>query len=112
MAIDYCQGPINNGGEPETRDEYGSGFYCTPAQRDRLARVVMLILIVKFFQQALRLKYTDTQDLLFLAVGIVLMATALMLAVSLLRFSSSRVIQQSTFAAGNWRRWCGEQLKR
>jgi uncharacterized membrane protein YqhA len=47
--------------------------------KDRLARVVLLILIVKFFQQALRLKYNDTQDLLFLALGILLIGGALYL---------------------------------
>ncbi|GIK39730.1 MAG: hypothetical protein BroJett011_35630 [Chloroflexota bacterium] len=47
--------------------------------KDRLARVVLLILIVKFFQQAVQLKYTDTQDLLFLAVGIVLIGAAIYL---------------------------------
>ena len=45
VAMDFCQGPINNGGEPETRDEYGSGFYWAPAQRDRLARLVDVMLI-------------------------------------------------------------------
>ncbi|NJN96397.1 MAG: YqhA family protein [Anaerolineales bacterium] len=47
--------------------------------KDRLARVVLLILIVKFFQQALRLKYADTVDLLFLAIGIVLIGAAIFL---------------------------------
>lgn len=40
--------------------------------KDRLARVILLILAVKFLQQALKLKYESTQDLLFLAVGIIL----------------------------------------
>lgn len=39
-AIDFAQGPINNGGEPEARDTRRAGFYLTPAQRDRLARLV------------------------------------------------------------------------
>jgi len=47
--------------------------------KDRLARVVLLILIVKFFQQAVRLKYDDTQDILFLAIGILLIGGALYL---------------------------------
>lgn len=47
--------------------------------KDRLARVVLLILIVKFFQLALRMKYTETQDLLFLAGGILLIGGALYL---------------------------------
>lgn len=45
LAMDFCQGPINNGGEPETRDEYRSGFYLTPAQRDRLARIVDVMIV-------------------------------------------------------------------
>jgi hypothetical protein len=45
VAVDFCQGPINNGGEPEMRDEYGSGFFLTPGQRDRLARMVDVSLI-------------------------------------------------------------------
>ena len=40
--------------------------------KDRLARVILLILAVKFLQQALKLKYESTTDLLFLALGIVL----------------------------------------
>jgi len=40
VAVEFSQGPINNGGEPETRDEYGSGFYWRPDQRDRLAKLV------------------------------------------------------------------------
>lgn len=45
VAVDFCQGPVNNGGEPEARDEYQSGFYWTPAQRDRLSRLVDVLLI-------------------------------------------------------------------
>lgn len=45
VAVEFSQGPINNGGEPETRDEYGSGFYWTPAQRDRLAKLVDVYII-------------------------------------------------------------------
>ncbi|MBM3859093.1 MAG: hypothetical protein FJ395_05520 [Verrucomicrobia bacterium] len=45
VAVDFCQGPINNGGEPETRDQYRSGFHLTPVQRDRLARLVDVSLI-------------------------------------------------------------------
>jgi L-ascorbate metabolism protein UlaG (beta-lactamase superfamily) len=45
VAVDFCQGPINNGDEPEKRDEYRSGFYLRPDQRDRLARQVDVFLI-------------------------------------------------------------------
>jgi L-ascorbate metabolism protein UlaG (beta-lactamase superfamily) len=45
VAVDFCQGPVNNAGEPEKRDEYGSGFYLRPDQRNRLARQVDVFLI-------------------------------------------------------------------
>lgn len=45
VAVDFAQGPINNGGEPELRDARRTGFYMTPAQRDRLARQVDVSLI-------------------------------------------------------------------
>lgn len=47
--------------------------------KDRLANVILLILIVKFFQQALTQKYQSVVDLLLLAVGVALIATALYL---------------------------------
>ncbi len=47
--------------------------------KNRLANVIILILIVKFFQQALNLKYTSTLDLLHLAIGLILLAGALYL---------------------------------
>ncbi len=37
--------------------------------KDRLANVILLILAVKFFQQALSLKYETVNDLLLLAIG-------------------------------------------
>lgn len=40
VAVDFCQGPVNNAGEPEQRDEERTGFYLTPGQRDRLAHLV------------------------------------------------------------------------
>jgi uncharacterized membrane protein YqhA len=45
--------------------------------KNRLANVILLILIVKFFQQALNLKYKETVDLLYLAVSVILIAGAL-----------------------------------
>jgi uncharacterized membrane protein YqhA len=47
--------------------------------KNRLAAVVLLILIVKFAQIAIRLKYQSPQDLLFLAIGIALIGGALFL---------------------------------
>lgn len=47
--------------------------------KDRLARVVLLILVVKFLQSALALKYQSAVDLLLLAVGIALVGLAVYL---------------------------------
>ncbi len=47
--------------------------------KDRLAKVILLMLVVKFFQYALELKYSNPLELLYLAVGIVLVAGALYL---------------------------------
>ena len=46
--------------------------------KDRLAKVVLLILVVKFFEYALALKITAALDLLWLALGIALIAAALL----------------------------------
>ncbi|MCU0496370.1 MAG: YqhA family protein [Anaerolineae bacterium] len=47
--------------------------------KDRLANVILLILIVKFFQQALKIKYENTTDLILLALAVVMIAGALYL---------------------------------
>jgi uncharacterized membrane protein YqhA len=47
--------------------------------KDRLAKVVLLILIVKFFEQVLSLTFETPLELLYLAVGIALVAGALFL---------------------------------
>lgn len=47
--------------------------------KDRLANVILLIVIVKFFQQTLLLKFSTAADLLSLAIGIILIAGALFL---------------------------------
>lgn len=47
--------------------------------KDRLSNVILLIVIVKFFQQSLAMKYTNTSDLLILALGVALIAGALYL---------------------------------
>ncbi len=47
--------------------------------KGRLASVVLLILVVKFFQQALRLKYESPLDLLYLGLGILFVGGALFL---------------------------------
>ena len=45
VALDFCQGPVNNGAEPEEADPYESGFYMTPSQRDRLAELIDVAVI-------------------------------------------------------------------
>ena len=47
--------------------------------KDRLAKVVLLILVVKFFEYALALKINSALDLLWLGLGIALVAAAVLL---------------------------------
>lgn len=47
--------------------------------KDRLAKVVLLILVVKFFEHALRMKFAAALDLLYLAIGILLISAAIYL---------------------------------
>jgi uncharacterized membrane protein YqhA len=47
--------------------------------KDRLAKVVLLILVVKFFKHALHLSFSLPVDLLYLSIGIALIAGALYL---------------------------------
>jgi uncharacterized membrane protein YqhA len=48
--------------------------------KDRLVGVVLVILVVKFFQQALKMTYETPTDLLLLAAGIAAVGAALFLA--------------------------------
>ena len=47
--------------------------------KDRLAKVVVLILVITFFQQALAMSFASARDLLFLALGTLLVGGALYL---------------------------------
>ncbi len=47
--------------------------------KERLAKLVLLILVVKFFEYAMHLHYDTTLDLLYLAIGILLISGALYL---------------------------------
>jgi uncharacterized membrane protein YqhA len=47
--------------------------------KDRLAKVVLLILVVKFFEYALQLHFQTPLDLLYLAVGVLLVSAAIYL---------------------------------
>lgn len=47
--------------------------------KDRLAKVVLLILVVKFFQHAQRMTFSTPMDLVQLSIGVVLIAAALYL---------------------------------
>lgn len=61
--------------------------------KDRLANVILVILIVKFFQQALKMHYDVPMDLFFLAGGVVLIGGALYLS------SRSKVAKNGSKAA-------------
>lgn len=45
--------------------------------KNRLAKIILLVLVVKFFQQALDTKYGSPLDLLYLALGTLLVGAAL-----------------------------------
>jgi uncharacterized membrane protein YqhA len=47
--------------------------------KDRLAKVVLLVLVVKFFEHGLRMDFSGALDLLYLAVGIALIGVAITL---------------------------------
>ena len=47
--------------------------------KDRVAKLVLLVLMIEFFQQALQLKYVGAVDLLSLALSILLIAAAFFL---------------------------------
>lgn len=47
--------------------------------KDRLAKAVLLVLIVEFFQYALQLSFNSALDLLYLAIGILFIAGAIYL---------------------------------
>ena len=47
--------------------------------KERLGRVVLLALVIEFFQQSLRLDYARPIDLLYMALGILLVGAALYL---------------------------------
>jgi len=47
--------------------------------KDRIAKLILLVLIIEFFQYALKLEYATPLDLLYLAVGILFIGGALFL---------------------------------
>ena len=47
--------------------------------KDRIAKLILLVLIIEFFQYALKLKYTNPLDLLYLAIGVLFIGGALYL---------------------------------
>lgn len=47
--------------------------------KDRIAKLVLLVLIIEFFQYALKLKYATPLDLLYLAIGVLFIGGALYL---------------------------------
>lgn len=47
--------------------------------KDRIAKLILLVLIIEFFQYALKLTYANTLDLLYLSIGILFIGGALYL---------------------------------
>ena len=47
--------------------------------KEKIARLVIVILVIEFFQRALRVPYAQAQDLLYLAIGILLVSGAIYL---------------------------------
>src|ERR671916_1716959 len=47
--------------------------------KEKVARLVIVVLVIEFFQRALRVPYEQAQDLLFLAIGILLVSAAVYL---------------------------------
>jgi uncharacterized membrane protein YqhA len=47
--------------------------------KDRIAKLILLVLIIEFFKYALKLKYTSPLDLLYLAIGLLFIGGALYL---------------------------------
>ena len=47
--------------------------------KDRIAKLILLVLIIEFFQYALKLTYATPLDLMYLAVGVLLIGGALYL---------------------------------
>ncbi|MGE3537440.1 MAG: YqhA family protein [Candidatus Tectimicrobiota bacterium] len=44
--------------------------------KDRIAKLILLVLVIEFFQHALELSYTTPIDLLYLAIGVLLISGA------------------------------------
>jgi uncharacterized membrane protein YqhA len=47
--------------------------------KDRLAKLILLVLVIEFFQYALKLKFSSPVDLVYLAVGVLCLGGALYL---------------------------------
>ena len=47
--------------------------------KEKVARLVIVVLVIEFFQRALRVSYEQAQDLLYLAIGILLVSGAIYL---------------------------------
>lgn len=47
--------------------------------KDRLAKLILLVLVIEFFQYALKLKFASPADLVYLAVGVLCIGAALYL---------------------------------
>jgi len=64
------------------RDENGSGIlivHSLDELKEKLAKVILMVLIVVFFKHAVHLKYDEIQSLLYLGGGIFLIAASIFL---------------------------------
>ncbi len=57
--------------------------------KSRLGKVILMVMIVKFFELAIDMKYTDVWDMIYFAVGILLISTSLFVTEAMLKSGGS-----------------------
>ncbi len=63
--------------ENETRSSKILVIHSLDQLKDKLAKVIVMVLIVTFFKHAVSFKYEDTLSLLYLSIGIILISLAI-----------------------------------
>lgn len=63
--------------EKETRSSRILVIHSLDQLKDKLAKVIVMVLIVTFFKHAVSIKYEDILNLLYLSVGIILISLAI-----------------------------------
>jgi len=53
--------------------------------KSRLGKVILMVMIVKFFELAIDMKYNDVYDLIYFAIGILIISVSLFLTESMLK---------------------------